>query len=46
MSRVEKVIDFLQNEMGVDKIRFPDTSGLGIKPISKQGTSMIVKAAI
>ena len=43
---VEKVIDFLQNEMGVDKIRFPDTSGLGIKPISKQGTSRIVKAAI
>ena len=43
---VEKVIDFLQNEMGVDKIRFPDTSGLGIKPISEQGTSRIVKAAI
>ena len=43
---VEKVIDFLQNEMGVDKIRFPDTSGLGIKPISKQGTSRIVRAAI
>ncbi|MEC7104517.1 MAG: NADP-dependent isocitrate dehydrogenase [Candidatus Thermoplasmatota archaeon] len=42
----EKVIDFLQNEMGVDKIRFPDTSGLGIKPISKQGTSRIVRAAI
>ncbi|GIQ99170.1 MAG: isocitrate dehydrogenase [NADP] [Methanobacteriota archaeon] len=43
---VAKVIDFLQNEMGVDKIRFPDTSGLGIKPISKQGTSRIVRAAI
>ena len=43
---VGKVIDFLQNEMGVDKIRFPDTSGLGIKPISEQGTSRIVKAAI
>ena len=43
---VEKVIDFLQNEMGVDKIRFPVTSGLGIKPISKQGTSRIVRAAI
>ena len=43
---VEKVIDFLQNEMGVDKIRFPETSGLGIKPISKQGTSRIVRAAI
>ena len=43
---VRKVIDFLQNEMGVDKIRFPDTSGLGIKPISQQGTSRIVRAAI
>ena len=43
---VARVIDFLQNEMGVDKIRFPDTSGLGIKPISKQGTSRIVRAAI
>tara|TARA_B100000683_G_scaffold233293_1_gene235816 strand:+ start:942 stop:2177 length:1236 start_codon:yes stop_codon:yes gene_type:complete len=43
---VGKIIDFLQNEMGVDKIRFPDTSGLGIKPISEQGTSRIVRAAI
>ena len=43
---VARVIDFLQNEMGVDKIRFPDTSGLGIKPISQQGTSRIVRAAI
>jgi len=43
---VGKVIDFLQNEMGVDKIRFPDTSGLGIKPISEQGTARIVRAAI
>ena len=43
---VAKVIDFLQDEMGVDKIRFPDTSGLGIKPISQQGTSRIVRAAI
>ena len=43
---VGKVINFLQNEMGVDKIRFPDTSGLGIKPISEQGTSRIVRAAI
>ena len=43
---VGKLIDFLQNDMGVDKIRFPDTSGLGIKPISEQGTSRIVRAAI
>ena len=43
---VRKVIDFLQNEMGVDKIRFPNTAGLGIKPISKEGTDRIVRAAI
>ncbi len=45
-SEVKKVIDFLQNEMGVDKIRFPNTSGIGIKPISKEGTARIVRAAI
>ena len=45
-SEVQKVIDFLQNEMGVTKIRFPDTSGIGIKPISSEGTSRIVRAAI
>jgi len=43
---VKKVIDFLQNEMGVDKIRFPNTSGIGIKPISQEGTARIVRAAI
>ena len=43
---VKKVIDFLVNEMGVSKIRFPETSGIGIKPISKEGTSRIVRAAI
>ena len=43
---VAKVIDFLQNEMGVDKIRFPSTSGIGIKPISSEGTARIVRAAI
>ncbi len=43
---VQKVIAFLQNEMGVDKIRFPDSSGIGIKPISREGTSRIVRAAI
>tara|TARA_Y100000588_G_scaffold308660_1_gene333337 strand:- start:19476 stop:20705 length:1230 start_codon:yes stop_codon:yes gene_type:complete len=41
-----KVIDFLQNEMGVDKIRFPGTSGLGIKPVSQEGTTRLVRAAI
>jgi isocitrate dehydrogenase len=43
---VAKVIRFLQEEMGVDKIRFPDTSGIGIKPISQEGTSRIVRAAL
>ncbi|THF60631.1 NADP-dependent isocitrate dehydrogenase [Pseudothauera rhizosphaerae] len=41
-----KVIAFLQNEMGVRKIRFPETSGIGIKPVSIEGTSRIVRAAI
>jgi isocitrate dehydrogenase len=43
---VKKVIDFLQNEMGVKNIRFPETSGIGIKPISEEGTSRLVRAAI
>ena len=43
---VRKLIDFLQNEMGVDKIRFPETSGIGIKPISREGTARIVRAAL
>ena len=43
---VAKVIHFLVNEMGVDKIRFPNTSGIGIKPISQEGTARIVRAAI
>jgi len=43
---VRKVIAFLKDEMGVDKIRFPDTSGIGIKPISREGTERIVRAAI
>tara|TARA_B100000579_G_scaffold272936_1_gene225447 strand:+ start:943 stop:2172 length:1230 start_codon:yes stop_codon:yes gene_type:complete len=43
---VQKVINFLQEEMGVTKIRFPGTSGIGIKPISSEGTSRIVRAAI
>jgi isocitrate dehydrogenase len=43
---VKKLIDFLQNEMGVKKIRFPETSGIGIKPISEEGTKRLVRAAI
>jgi isocitrate dehydrogenase len=45
-AEVRKVIDFLQNEMGVTKIRFPDTAGIGIKPVSQEGTARIVRAAI
>jgi isocitrate dehydrogenase len=43
---VQKVIDFLQNEMGVNKIRFPETSGIGIKPVSEEGTKRLVRAAV
>ena len=43
---VKKLIDFLQNEMGVNKIRFPETSGIGIKPVSEEGTKRLVRAAI
>ena len=43
---VAKVIQFLQDEMGVEKIRFPNTSGIGIKPISQEGTARIVRAAL
>ena len=42
----KKVIAFLQNEMGVKKIRFPATSGIGIKPVSKEGTQRLVRRAI
>ncbi|MCE4051198.1 MULTISPECIES: NADP-dependent isocitrate dehydrogenase [Bacillaceae] len=41
-----KLLKFLQDEMGVNKIRFPETSGLGIKPVSEEGTSRLVRAAI
>lgn len=43
---VKKVINFLQDEMGVKNIRFPETSGIGIKPVSKEGTERLVRAAI
>ncbi len=42
----KKVIEFLQKEMGVKKIRFPNSSGIGIKPVSEEGTRRLVKAAI
>src|SRR6185369_17209003 len=41
-----KVIAFLQNEMGVKKIRFPETSGIGIKPVSREGSERLIRAAI
>ncbi|SET44583.1 isocitrate dehydrogenase (NADP) [Oceanobacillus limi] len=43
---VKKVIKFLEDEMDVHKIRFPETSGIGIKPVSEEGTKRIVRAAI
>ena len=43
---VKKLIDFLQDEMGVKNIRFPETSGIGIKPVSEDGTKRLVRAAI
>jgi isocitrate dehydrogenase len=43
---VKKVIDFLQNEMGVTKIRFPQTSGIGVKPVSAEGTRRLVRRAL
>jgi isocitrate dehydrogenase len=42
----QKVITFLQNEMGVKKIRFPGTSGIGIKPVSREGSERLIRAAL
>ncbi len=43
---VKKVLDFLKNEMGVTNIRFPETTSIGIKPVSSEGTERLVRAAI
>lgn len=43
---VKKLINFLQNEMGVKKIRFPESSGIGVKPVSREGTQRLVRKAI
>ncbi|GBF11777.1 MAG: NADP-dependent isocitrate dehydrogenase [Tepidibacillus sp.] len=43
---VQKIVRFLIDEMGVKKIRFPETSGIGIKPVSKEGTYRLVRSAI
>jgi len=44
--QVKKLIKFLVNEMGVKKIRFPETSGIGVKPVSREGTERLVRKAI
>jgi len=43
---VKKVMAFLRDEMGVTKIRFPETSGIGIKPVSKEGSQRLIRAAV
>jgi len=45
-AEVRKVINFLQQEMGVSKIRFPETSGIGVKPVSADGTRRLVRRAL
>ncbi|MBI2345378.1 MAG: NADP-dependent isocitrate dehydrogenase [Deltaproteobacteria bacterium] len=45
-AEAKRAIQFLQREMGVKKIRFPETSGIGIKPVSREGTERLVRAAI
>ncbi|WOO33536.1 NADP-dependent isocitrate dehydrogenase [Diaphorobacter limosus] len=44
--KAKKLIKFLQDEFGVKKIRFPETSGIGIKPVSREGTQRLVRKAI
>jgi isocitrate dehydrogenase len=44
--QAQKMLEFLQDEMGVKKIRFPESSSFGIKPVSKEGTERLVRAAI
>jgi isocitrate dehydrogenase len=44
--KARKLIDFLQREMGVRKIRFPQTSAIGIKPVSREGTERLVRKAL
>lgn len=44
--KAKKLIDFLAKEMGANKIRFPETSGIGIKPVSREGTERLVRKAI
>ena len=44
--QAKKVIEFLQKEMGVKKIRFPESSGIGVKPVSRDGSERLIRAAI
>lgn len=46
MPEAKRLLEFLQNELGVDKIRFPETSGFGIKPVSEEGSKRLIGAAI
>jgi isocitrate dehydrogenase len=45
-AEAKKVIAFLQNEMGVKNIRFPETSGIGIKPVSREGSERLIRSAL
>lgn len=45
-AEARKVVEWLQKEMGVKKIRFPETSSIGIKPVSEEGTKRLVRAAL
>jgi isocitrate dehydrogenase len=45
-AEAQKLIAFLQNEMGVKKIRFPSTSGIGVKPVSREGSERLIRAAL
>jgi len=45
-SEARKLIDFLRKEMGVKNIRFPETSGIGVKPVSREGSERLIEAAI
>ncbi|HEY7804740.1 MAG TPA: NADP-dependent isocitrate dehydrogenase, partial [Orrella sp.] len=44
--QAKALIEFLQNKLGVNKIRFPNTSGIGVKPVSREGTERLVRKAI
>lgn len=45
-NEAKKIVDFLQNQMGVNSIRFPQSSSIGIKPVSKEGSERLIRSAI